>query len=149
MPSTHTRARAIARHHPVPPVWLGLTGLAALALAISIGAAHGQSSLTPPDAPAPAQPSTPAEIQPGHTAGTNPAVVAPSTGSSGPQIVAPAPLPPGATADTPGGTARNGVISPPPAAGDAGINRGAPQAGVMPVIPPPGTPGNAPRVVPK
>ncbi len=149
MPRTHARARAIARRPHPSALWLGLTGLAALALAASISAAHGQSSLTPPDAPPAAQPGTPAEIQPGHTAGTNPAIIAPSTGSSGPQTAAPAPLPPGTGADTPGGTARNGVISPPPAAGDAGINQGAPQAGTMPVIPPPGTPGNAPRVVPK
>jgi len=142
-----TRTRALAvRREQAPVRWLlGSTALAALALGASLVAAHGQSSITPPDAPAAAQPTTPAEVQPGH------GVVAPSTGSSGPQTAIPAPRPPGSGADTPGGSARSGVIAPPPAAGDAAINRGAPgaAAGTMPVIPPPGAPGGNQRVVPK
>lgn len=139
-----TRALAVRREQP-PLRWLlGWSGLAAVALAGSVVAAHGQSSITPPDAPAAAQPTTPAEVQPGRP-------VAPSMGNSGPQTVAPTPLPPGTGADTPGGSARSGVIPPPPAAGDAAINKGAPGAGTatMPVIPPPGTPGGNQRVVPK
>ena len=62
----------------------------------------------------------------------------------------PAPLPPGARADTPGGSARNGVIAPPPAAGDHDINKGAPGAAALgtPVIRPPGSPGGDTRVIP-
>jgi len=43
-----------------------------------------------------------------------------------------------------------GVIEPPPV-GDAGIHAPAPDPlpGTTPVIPPPGTPGGDPRVVPK
>ncbi len=69
---------------------------------------------------------------------------------SSPQSAVPAPLPPG-SADTPGGSARNGVIKPPPVAGDTEINKGAPGAGALgtPVIPPPGTAGHEPNVVPK
>ena len=71
--------------------------------------------------------------------------------ASGPQTAVPAPLPPGSGADTPGGSSRNGVIAPPSVAGDAGINKGAPGANALgtPVIPPPGTAGRDPAVVPK
>lgn len=150
---TRTRALALS-HHADAPAWLGWTGLAlatTLALAGSLSAAHGQAAgPTASDAAPPASsPSAPAEIQPGHTAGTNPAVVAPSTGSSGPQTAAPAPLPPGSGADTPGGSARSGVIRPPPSVGDPDLNKGAPTTGTMPVIPPPGAPGGSGAVVPK
>lgn len=79
------------------------------------------------------------------------AVKAPSKGDSGPQTAVPAPLPPGTGADTPGGSARNGVIAPPPTSTDPGINRGAPPRGTepMPVIRPPGTAGGNSQVVPK
>jgi len=131
--------------------------IGAFALAGSIGtAAHGQDGPTASDAvPPAASPRAPAEIQPGHPAdGQRPgaAVVAPGKEGSGPQTVAPTPLPPGAGTDTPGGSARGGVIAPPPAAGDAEINKGAPRAGADPkaVLPPSGAPGsNNPRVVPK
>lgn len=150
MPATQHRMHAVAQRGLARPhARLAWTSVVALALAASITAARGQSSVTPPDAPPAAQPSTPAEIQPGHGAGANSTIVAPSTGSSGPQTAAPTPLPPGTAADTPGGTARNGVIAPPPTAGDPGMNRGAPQAGTMRVIPPPGTAGNATGVTPK
>ncbi len=74
----------------------------------------------------------------------------PALAQTGPQAAVPAPLPPGSDADTPGGSARNGVIAPPPTGGDPGINRGAPGAGAFgtPVIRPPGT-GPAPTVIPK
>lgn len=150
----HARTRALAlrqrqlAHRGALP-WIGWATLASLAVAGAITAAHAQSSITPPDAPPAAQPSTPAEIQPGHPADGRSGIVAPSTGTSGPQTVAPAPLPPGTAADTPGGSARGGVIPPPPAAGDAAINKGAPSTGPMPVIPPPGSPGGNPRVVPR
>jgi Uncharacterized protein conserved in bacteria (DUF2171) len=125
-----------------------------LALAGSITAAHGQGGPTASDAvPPAAAPTAPAEIQPGHPGdGGQSTVVAPSKGESGPQTAAPAPLPPSAGADTPGGSARGGVIATPPTAGDAEINKSAPRAGsdAMPVIPPPGAPGSGnPRVVPK
>lgn len=93
----------------------------ALTLAVSIAAAHGA------------------------------AIVAPSKGNSGPQTAVPAPLPPGSGADTPGGSARKGIIVPPPVSRDPGINKGTPPAGrfPMPVIRPPGTAGGNQRVVPK
>ena len=150
------RARAIAlrQQRPLPgPAWWAV--LATLALATSLAAANAQNSTpggeTAPGTPPAAQPTTPAEIQPGHSAGGKPTIVAPSTGASGPQTAVPAPLPPGAGADTPGGSARKGVIAPPPTASDQGINRGAPSTGTfpMPVIRPPGAPGGNEQVVPK
>ncbi len=54
--------------------------------------------------------------------------------SSGPQTAVPAPAP-GGTADVPGGSARNGVITPPPT------------GGTMPVVPPP-VPGRTPVIRP-
>jgi len=129
-----------------------MAAVGALALAGPITTAHGQGGPTASDAvPPAAAPTAPAEIQPGHPANGRPTVIAPSKGESGPQTAVPAPLPPGAGADTPGGSARGGLIAPPPASGDPGINKGAPRAGsdTMPVIPPPGAPGGNPRVVPK
>ena len=116
-----SRARTLALRQQAPQPWLGWTALAALTLAVSITAAHGQ------------------------------AVVAPGKGSSGPQTAVPAPLPPGSRADTPGGSARNGVIAPPPTSSDTGINKGALPRGTepMPVIRPPGTAGGNQQVVPK
>jgi hypothetical protein len=58
--------------------------------------------------------------------------------------------PPVAGSQAGDGSAHQGVISPPPT-GDAAINKGAPPADKFPtpVIPPPGTPGGDPKVVPK
>ena len=119
------RARTLVlRQQQAPQHWLGWTALAALSLAVSITAAHGQAAATPP---------------------------APSPDASGPQTAVPAPLPPGSGADTPGGSARKGVIVPPPVSHDPGINRGTPPTGTfpMPVIRPPGTAGGNQQVVPK
>ena len=70
--------------------------------------------------------------------------------ASAPQTVVPTPLPPSANPDTPGGAARNGVIAPPAPGADAEINRDAPPtSAVTPIIPPPGSPGGNPSVVPK
>ncbi len=115
------RARTLALRQQHPLPALVWTTLATLALAVSITAAHGQ------------------------------AVKIPSKGDSGPQTAVPAPLPPGSGADTPGGSAKNGVITPPPTSSDSGINRGAPPRGTepMPVIRPPGTGGGKTQVVPK
>jgi len=82
--------------------------IGAFALAGLIGtAAHGQDGRTASDAVSPAaSPRAPAEIQPGHPAsnGQRPGsvIAAPGKEGSGPQTVAPAPLPPGAGTDTPG-----------------------------------------------
>ena len=68
---------------------------------------------------------------------------------SGPQTAIPAPRP-GGDADTPGGSAKNGVIQP-PATGTGGSVM-TPRPGMarsMPVIPPPGTAANQPSVQPK
>lgn len=68
---------------------------------------------------------------------------------SAPQTLVPAPAPPTRTPDTPGGAASHGVIRP-PAQVDPGITHPPPPVrGVMPVIPPPGTPGGNPRVKPE
>lgn len=67
-----------------------------------------------------------------------------------PLNVTPTPLPPAANPDTPGGAARNGVITPPATGADAAINRGAPAPTTgTPVIPPPGSPGGNPTIIPK
>lgn len=70
-----------------------------------------------------------------------------SGGRPGSQQAVPAPLPPGSDADTPGGSARNGVIRP-PATGDQAIRHTPPRTGMTPVIPPPGTNGDG-NTVPK
>ncbi len=112
-----------------------LSAIVAAAIIASTGTAQAQAALSP---------TVPAEIQPGHP----PPVVTGNTGT--PQILIPTPLPPAAGADTPGGAARNGVIAPPAPEADAAINRGAPSATVgPPVIPPPGSPGGNPSIVPK
>ena len=80
--------------------------------------------------------------------------------ATGPQTAVPAPLGNG-RADTPGGSARNGVIAPPPTTGTPVIRPSTnsrmpvvrpPAHGTttsrMPVITPPGSTGNSP-VVPK
>ena len=88
--------------------------LAALAVLVPLRAAQGQGSGAAGVAPPAAAPTTPAEIQPGHPA--PPPSSSSSQGSSsqgGPQSAVPAPLPPGSRADTPNGSARNGVIAPP------------------------------------
>ncbi len=54
---------------------------------------------------------------------------------------APAPLPPGAKPDVPGGRSTNGVVHPPPTAGDSGMHLPAPAVttpGHSGVITPPG-----------
>ena len=66
---------------------------------------------------------------------------------SGPQTAVPAPRL-GGRADTPGGSARNGVIRPPPTGGSTPVIRPRTN-GAMPVIPPPGTPGNQSNVQPR
>ena len=114
--------------YPARPMRSGAwVALAALAFAAQTRTAHAQAAAAPPE------------------------VVAPSQGKSGPQTAAPAPLAPGAGADTPGGSARNGGIAPPSVSGDPGMNKGAPAAGTepMPVIRPPGTSGGNDQVVPK
>ncbi|MBV8911817.1 MAG: hypothetical protein JOZ05_02120 [Acetobacteraceae bacterium] len=124
--------------------WLALAAASGIVLA---GVAHAQGSPTASDAVPPAtSQAAPAEIQPGHP----PPPATGSLGSSGPQAAVPSPLP-GNQADTQGGSARHGIISPPAATGDQDINKGAPGARTLgtPVIPPPGTPGGDRTVVPK
>ncbi len=121
-----------------------------LAFGITIagaGLAKAQSGTTTSDAVPPAASSTvPAEVQPGHP----PPAATGSLGASGPQAATPTPQPPG-KADTPGGAARNGVVSPPAVTGDREINRGAPGTSSLgtPVITPPGTDGATGSAVPK
>ncbi|WP_158742023.1 hypothetical protein [Acidisphaera sp. L21] len=68
----------------------------------------------------------------------------PAPDSSGPQTIVPAPRPNG-QADTPGGSARNGIIQPPPTTGSMPVVQ-PPAHGAMPVIHPPGASGNAANV---
>lgn len=141
--------RCQPQHDPRRLSWIVLASLT-LAAAGFASAAYGQGSPIASDAVPPATaPTTPAEIQPGHPASNKPAIIAPGKGGSGPQTAVPAPLPPRSGADTPGGSAKNGVIAPPPGAGDRGIDKGAPSVGTMSVIPPPGAPGNNSHIVPK
>lgn len=142
-----SRARLCTAAATVQPLWLALT--AAGTVAILSASAHGQSSPTASDAVPPATShAAPAEIQPGHP----PPAYTGSTGSAtatGPQLATPAPLPRGA--DTPGGSARNGIIAPPAVVGDHDINRGAPGGSALgtPLIPPPGAPGGDQHLAPK
>ncbi len=80
--------------------------LAVSALAFPISDASAQTSSSGGAA-------APAEIQPGH----KPPSAGRSDAPSGPQSVVPSPLPPGSRADTLGGSARDGVITPPGTAG--------------------------------
>jgi hypothetical protein len=68
---------------------------------------------------------------------------------SGPQQAMPAPLPPGAPADTPGGRTSAGIARPPPGV-DPGMTKATP-VNPLPgsVIRPPGAQGGQPQVVPK
>ena len=68
-------------------------------------------------------------------------------GSSKQQTLVPAPRPNG-QADTPNGSAKNGIIRPPPIGGATSVIP-PPSRGAMPVIPPPGTLRNQPNVQPK
>ncbi len=68
--------------------------------------------------------------------------------ASGAQAARPAPRQNPATADVPGGSARDGVILPPPVGGPAEVIA-PPAQGTMPVIPPPGTPRGQADPVPK
>ena len=55
--------------------------------------------------------------------------------------------PPGSLSDT---LSRSGGVLVPPETGDSAMAKPAPPTGsAMPVIPPPGTPGGDPRVIPK
>ena len=67
--------------------------------------------------------------------------------SSGPQTAVPAPVPRG-QADVPGGSSRNGVITPPTTGATMPVVR-PPTPGRTPVIRPPGTTGGTPPVQPK
>ena len=71
---------------------------------------------------------------------TPPAPLPPKTEPTGPTV-----MPPAGTGDMPRGVIR------PPATVDPGITRGTPNAGnyPTPVVPPPGSPGGNPQVVPK
>lgn len=127
MPATHGATpmrlltRFLARRWSRPGRTVLLVGLA---LTVPIAAVRAQSGPTAPSG---------------------------GTSGSGPQSAVPAPLPPGAGADTPGGSARGGVIAPPPTSGAPGIDRGAPGSGTAgtPVIPPPGSPGGDRGVIPR
>ena len=115
-------SRALVTHCRHKPFWPTSLIWADFATMLSLEAAHGQTSVPIPDTVAPVvSPSSPAEVQPGHPLSS-------TTGRSretSPQNVAPIPLPPGSGADTPNGSARDGVITPP------------------------GSPGGNPQVVPK
>jgi hypothetical protein len=97
------------------------------------GAAYGQASSSAPNMPPPAQPTVPAEIQPGH----------PAIGNAAPHTPArePAPSPQTAFPSSQPEGREKGVIRP-PVVGDTGVKT-PPKSSVpaTPVIPPPGSPG--------
>jgi len=130
--------------------WLAGTGLATVLLLGSLTTARSQPP-TVPAIPPDAQPAPPAEIEqsPPANGRSGPGVLGPDV-PPGPQNETVEPLSPSARPDTPGGTTSNGVARPRGAV-DPGINRQIPAPGVfpMPIIPPPGTPGGNPTVVPK
>ncbi len=112
-------------------------GLAGLIIAVTAGAARAQLSAEPGANP-------PGPARPPATAGQNPTqppeVIAPPTGGAGMS---------GGTAGTLG-NAHSGVLRP-PAGVDPGMRVQPPgaQRFPTPVIPPPGTRGNQPNLVPK
>lgn len=71
----------------------------------------------------------------------------PASGSSGPQTAVPGPAPSG-QADVPGGSSRNGVITPPSTGGTMPVVH-PPTATRMPILKPPGTTHGTRRVQPK
>ena len=103
-------ASEVSTWHSWPPRIV----LIAFIFACSTGSVYGQTGSSSPNTlPPAATPTGPAELQPGHT-------IPPPAGTatqSGPQSIVPNPLPPGTGSDTPGGSARNGVIAPPGTAG--------------------------------
>ena len=130
--------------------WRG-TGLATALLVGSVAVAHSQAPPPVPSIPPDTQTTPPAEIMPSHPANGRPAPGVPGTDiQRGPQTEIPALLPPDGRPDTPGGRTSKGVARPPDSV-DSGIDKGAPAPGAFPtpVIPPPGTPGGNPAVVPK
>jgi hypothetical protein len=95
-----------------------------LAIGVAGGAARGQAAAPPANPVPPAvSPAAPPEIMPGH----------PGSGRT----------------DQSASKPNDAVIPPPPNVGDSGINQRVPEIGKMPVIPPPGTPGNDSNVQPK
>jgi hypothetical protein len=115
---------------------------AACSAALLFGpAVYGQATLPVPGTPPAAQPTTPAEIQPGHPATGNAAPGTPTEPAPSPQTAFPAPQPDGK---------ETGVIRPPPV-GDAGISKRSPSSDLtMPIVPPPGSsPRGDQNIVPK
>lgn len=144
-------AESTVRLRPNARSWLTGIGLAAALLVGSAVVAQSQTLSPVPSVPPGTQGIPPAEITPSHPANGRPAPGVPGTDAqSGPQAITPAPLLPGARPDSSGGTTSNGVARPREPV-DPGISRGtpAPENFPTPVIPPPGTPGGNPSVVPK
>jgi hypothetical protein len=119
----------------------GLSWAACSAALLFGTAVYGQTPPPVPETPPGAQPTAPAEIQPGHPAKGNAAPGTPSREPArSPQIALPPPQPEGK---------ETGVIRPPPV-GDAGIRKPPPSSdSTMPTIPPPGSPGGNQNIVPK
>lgn len=144
-------AESTVRLRPKARSWLTGIGLAAALLVGSAVVTQSQTLPPVPSVPPGTQGIPPAEITPSHPANGRPAPGVPGTDAqSGPQAKTPAPLSPGARPDSPGGTTSNGVARPREPV-DPGISRRtpAPENFPTPVIPPPGTPGGNPSVVPK
>ena len=114
---------------------------AACSAALLFGTAvYGQTTLPVPGTPPAAQPTAPAEIQPGHPATGNASPGTPREPAPSPQTAFPSPQREGT---------ETGVIRPPPV-GDAGISKQSPSSDLtMPIVPPPGSPRGDQNIVPK
>jgi hypothetical protein len=102
--------------------------------ATAAGAQAPPSPATPPQATAPAPNQNEACAPSSHASGT-PAPDGVTTGQSGEPL-----------GDK---LAKSGGVLCPPSTADSGIHAPTPEGGTMPVIPPPGSPGGNPNVVPK
>ncbi len=133
----HVRFLTFRRCEKLQP-WLSW---AACSAALLFGTAvYGQTTLPVPGTPPAAQPTVPAEIQPGHPATGNVAPGTPRELAPSPQTAFPSPQREGK---------ETGVIRPPPV-GDAGISKPLPSSdSTMPVVPPPGSPKGNQNIVPK
>jgi hypothetical protein len=134
---SHARFLTLRRFKNLQP-WLPW---AACSTALLFGTAvYGQTTPLAPEMPPAAQPTVPAEIQPGHTATGNAVPGMPREPAPSPQTALPSPQPEGK---------ETGVIRPPPV-GDAGITKPPPSSDLtMPIVPPPGSPGGNQNIVPK
>jgi len=127
------------RHSALPTGIAMLPAALLVVAALHSSAAQAQTTTPVPTLPPAAQPTAPAEIPNGD----------PATRADPPRTAEPAsPFPQTALPGPQPRAGNQGVIAPPQST-DPGMTVSPPANGMMPVIPPPGTPGSDQRVIPK